>query len=748
MTIQQALQLHHAGRLAEAEALYRRVLAGEPQNVHALHFLGVLRAQLGDFEGSVKFLQQAVANGRSPHLYFHLAESLRLAERHDEALEAYGRSLEVEPDFTEASMARARCLGEAGRWQESLEACDRLAAGNAAVELAFLRGRALLGLGRFAEALAVFDRVPPALADVQLSRGAALAGLGRLSEALATAEAELARQPSSADAHCLRAGVLVELGRLEEGLAAYQQALACKPGYVEAYYNLGNTLLELDRAEAALAAYDSALTVRPGHVPSLYNRTLALEQLGRGAEAAAGCDQALALDPGFGLAATKGFLIRAKKCDWHDHAKRYEALARLSAKNRRLDPFTLLAAFDDPGMHLQAATIMAGMPRAAAPHGAARQRLRIAYLSPDFHPHPVAYQGVDLFEQHDRTRFESFGICLAPGKETPIRRRLRGAFDHFVEAGLLNDFQLAQVLRAEGIDIAVDLAGYTIKGRTRMLAYRPAPLAVNYLGYPGTLGAPYIDYIMADKVLIPEGDEPFYAEKVVRLPHSYMPGDSKAAGDLPAPSRAEAGLPETGFVFCAFNSVHKFTPELFGVWMRLLTDVAGSVLWLNTQNKEAQANLCREAAARGVAPERLIFAARIEERAQHLARLPLAGLFLDTLPYGAHSTANDMLRAGVPVLTCRGRSFASRVAASMLEVLCLPELIAADLRAYETRALQLARNPAALEALRKELIRARAGNPLFDTAKLCRALETAYRTMWDIHLQGRKPESFSVNIAS
>jgi protein O-GlcNAc transferase len=747
MTIQQALQLHHAGRLAEAEALYRRVLAGEPQNVHALHFLGVLRAQLGDFAGSVKLLQQGAANGRSPHLYFHLAESLRLSERYEEALEAYGLSLEFEPDFAEARMARARCLGEAGRWQESLVECERLAAGNAAVELDFLRGRALLGLGRFEDALAVFGQLPPALADLQQSRGAALAGLGRLSEALVAAEAELARQPGSAEAHCLRAGVLVELGRLEEGLAAYQQALACKPGYVEAYYNLGNTLLELDRAAAALAAYDSALTVKPGHVPSLYNRTLALEQLGRGAEAVAGCDQALALDPGFGLAATKGLLIRAKICDWHNRAQRCEALVRLSAKNSRLDPFTLLAAVDDPGMHLQVATIMAGTPRAAAPHGAARQRLRLAYLSPDFHPHPVAYQGVDLFEQHDRTQFETFGICLASGKETPIRQRLRAAFDHFVEAGPLNDYQLAQALRAEEIDIAVDLAGYTIKGRTRMFAYRPAPLAVNYLGYPGTLGATYFDYIVADKVLIAEGDERFYAEKVVRLPHSYMPGDSKARPGR-TPSRAAAGLPETGFVFCAFNSIHKFTPEIFDAWMRLLAGVADSVLWLNTQNKEAQANLRREAAARGVAPQRLIFAPRLEEREQHLARLPLAGLFLDTLPYGAHSTAHDMLRAGVPVLACRGKSFASRVAASMLGVLGLPELIAADLDSYERRALELARNPAALLALRKNLIRAQAESPLFDTVRLCRNLETAYRTMWDIHLEGRKPESFSVNMGS
>jgi protein O-GlcNAc transferase len=745
MTIQQALQLHHAGRLAEAEALYRRVLAGEPQNVHALHLLGVLRAQLDDFEGSVTLLKQAAANGRSPHLYFHLAESLRLSERYEEALEAYGRSLEAEPDFAEARLAHARCLSEAGRWQESLEECERLLAVNASVELAFLRGKALLGLARYEDALAAFGQVPPAFTDVQQSRGAALAGLGRLPEALDAAEAELARQPGSAEAHGLRAAVLVELGRLEEGLAAYQQALACKPGFAEAYYNLGNTLLELDRAGAALAAYDSALTVKPGHVPSLYNRTLALEQLGRGAEAAVGCDQALALDPGFGLAATKGFLIRAKRCDWHDHAKRREALARLSAKNSRLDPFTLLAAFDDPVMHLQAASIMAGRPRAPAPHGAARQRLRLAYLSPDFHPHPVAYQAVDLFEQHDRTDFETFGICLAPGKETPIRQRLRGAFDHFVEADPLNDYQLAQALREMGIDIAVDLAGYTIKGRTRMLAYRPAPLAVNYLGYPGTLGAAYIDYIVADKVLIPEGDERFYAEKVVRLPHSYMPGDSTGR-DLPPPARTAAGLPETGFVFCAFNSVHKFTPELFGVWMRLLAGVADSVLWLNTQNGEAQANLRREAAACGIAPERLLFAPRLEDHEQHLARLPLAGLFLDTLPYGAHSTANDMLRAGVPVLTCQGKSFAARVAASMLEVLALPELIAANLGAYETRALELARNPAALLDLREKLNRARAGNPLFDTVRLCRNLETAYRTMWEIHCQGRQPESFSVNM--
>jgi predicted O-linked N-acetylglucosamine transferase (SPINDLY family) len=419
-------------------------------------------------------------------------------------------------------------------------------------------------------------------------------------------------------------------------------------------------------------------------------------------------------------------------------------LDRLSRKGAMLDTFTLLGAFDDPERHLAAARVKAGAPFAATPNARPTgARLRVAYLSPNFHFHPVAHQAVALFEAHDRGRFETFGICVAPGAETPIRQRLRAAFDHFIEAGHKSDIELARLLSELQIDIAVDLAGYTSGGRTAALRHRPAPIAVNWLGYPGTTGASYVDYIIADPVLIPPGDESLFTEKIVRLPGTYMPRDTKEACN-PAPPRSQLGLPEDGFVFCGFNNTFKITPEIFDIWMRLLGAIDGSVLWLNIQDSQARANLCREAAARAIAPQRLVFAERAAERRDHLSRLAAADLFLDTMPYGAHSTANDMLWRGVPVLTCSGRSFASRVAASMLAVAELEELIAPDLGAYEGLALSLAREPGRLTALRNKLAQTR--QALFDGGRFCRALESAYETMAERHNRGQKPQSFSVII--
>jgi predicted O-linked N-acetylglucosamine transferase (SPINDLY family) len=409
--------------------------------------------------------------------------------------------------------------------------------------------------------------------------------------------------------------------------------------------------------------------------------------------------------------------------------------------------FYVNCAFDDPELLLLAAKIKAGPSKQITPSRPVQThvRLRIAYLSPDFHDHPVAHQAVELLERHDKTRFETYGVCLRPGPESAIRQRLRRAFDHFVEAGALSDRDIAQLLADLQIDIAVDLGGYTDAGRTISLSFRPAPIAVNYLGYPGTLGADYIDYLVADALVVPPDAERFYTEKIVRLPDCFLPSDT-AGRALPAPPpRAEAGLPETGFVFCAFNNSYKIAPEMFDIWMRLLRAVDGSVLWLSIGDEKARSNLRAEARARQVSSERLVFAGRVEERARHLARLALADLFLDTLPYNAHSTASDMLWAGVPLVTCMGRSFAARVAGSMLTAIGAEELITRDLAQYEALALDLARSPERLAAVRAKLVRNRTSHPLFDTARLCRHLENAYETMWDFHMKGMKPESFMVN---
>lgn len=680
-TINEALELHHAGRLAEAERAYRQILQVQPNQYHALHFLGVLKAQQGDMAASAELVGRSLALfPNNPLAEFHLGEALRQTGRAAVAAAHYRRSVDLDPGFVPAYAGLAECLVTENKSEEALQWAD-------------------LGLSR--------DRDYP---NLLVCRGDALRALERNGEA----------------SQC------------------YERALAIVPDQVFALVGRAHLLFKAGHLEQALAACNTAVAAGPQAAEPLLARAAVFNKLNRPEEALADCLKAKSLDPDSALAANKSFELRAHLCDWAGWDGHVADMVRLLGKDKEADPFLLVLALDDPEIHATAARRSA---TPAAPALAKRAlsdgRLKVAYISPDFHEHPVAHMTVEVFEAHDRARVETYGICIESVPDSPLRLRLKGAFDHFVEAGSMANRALAGLLHELGIDIAVDLAGYTAGGRTAVLSYRPCPIAVGWLGYPGTTGTSYVDYIVADPVIIPPEAEHFYSEKVVRLPTSYMPRDAGLAVG-PCPPRSTLGLPENGFVFSAFNNTIKFNPEVFAVWMRLLGQVEGSVLWLNCQNGTARAHLCREAEARGVAAGRLVFAGRSEERADHLARLAAADLFLDTLPYGAHSTANDMLWMGVPVLTVLGRSFAARVAGGMLAALGLPELIAPDLAAYEAEALALAREPARLAGLRARLGESHASAPLFDSVGFARSLENAYEIMAERHRKRQQPESFSV----
>jgi predicted O-linked N-acetylglucosamine transferase (SPINDLY family) len=370
-------------------------------------------------------------------------------------------------------------------------------------------------------------------------------------------------------------------------------------------------------------------------------------------------------------------------------------------------------------------------------------RIRVAYLSADFRMHPMSYLIVGLFEHHDRGRFETIGISFGPDDRSEIRTRVKGAFEDFIDVRSKSDLEVARLMRELEVDIAVDLMGYTQYDRMGILALRPAPVQVSYIGFPGTMGADFIDYILADRFVIPEEHHACYTEKVVYLPDTYLANDSKRVIADRTPARAEAGLPEQGFVFCSFNNNYKISPPVFDVWMRLLDKVEGSVLWLLESNAVAVRSLRQEAANRGIAPERLVFApiVKVEE---HLARHRLADLFLDTLPYNAHTTACDALWAGLPVVTCLGTTFVGRVAASLLNAIGLNELITRSLEEYEALALELATNRKRLAGIKSKLAQNRETYPLFDTDRFRRHIEAAYTTMWERSQRGQPPESFAV----
>lgn len=559
--------------------------------------------------------------------------------------------------------------------------------------------------------------------------------------------------PHSPDGWYNRGCALQGLQRHGEAVSCFEHAVALKPDYDEAWTNRGVALLALRQHAEALVSFNKALALKPLDREALSNRGTTSFELKRYEDAAADYDALFKLAPDFPYAAGNAALGRAYCCDWRLLSEDRERLhAGLQAGRAVVSPHASTLIVDDPSNQLRAAQVWVAERCPASPNPLwkgeryGHDKIRVAYLSADYHSHATAFLAAGLFETHDKARFETVAISFGPDDTSGMRERLTRAFDRFIDVRDKSDDAAAALIRNMEIDIAVDLKGFTQDARPGILAFRPAPVQVNYLGHPGTMGAPYIDYLIADRRLVPDGRERHYSEKLVYLPHSYQANDRKRRIAERTPTRAGEGLPETGFVFCSFNGSFKITPELFEIWMRLLKAVEGSVLWLLDDNPAAVRNLKGEAEARGVSRQRLVFAPRrpVEE---HLARHRLAGLFLDTLPCNAHTTASDALWAGLPVLTCTGDTFAGRVAASVLFAAGLPGLIANSLTSYEALAINLARDPAALSSAQAKLVAERDVAPLFDTERFTRDLESAFTTMWERTQCGAPAESFAVAAA-
>jgi protein O-GlcNAc transferase len=562
---------------------------------------------------------------------------------------------------------------------------------------------------------------------------------GQYDDAINWLNKAVKKNPADITALAHYAHALMAAQRFDEALAAYDRILAAQPDHFEALYNRGVILSQQRQFDGSLAALDRALALKPDTAAVHYNRGAVLVALERYREALDSYDRALELDPDYAPASTNRTMVALSLCDWDRVARDTpQAIAMVAS------PLTFLGYSDDKQLQLSCA---AGTIRAAVPERLPalwqgekyrHDRIRLAYISADFREHAVAFQLAPLIEHHDRSRFQVIGISIGLTDDSAIRARLVKSFDRFHDFAALNSDEIASRLREMEIDIAIDLGGHTALARPRIFAHRPAPVQATWLGYAGTTGADFIDYMIADAVVAPFSHQPFFSEQLVHLPDTFFPAERPAPGI--APSRAEAGLPDDGFVFCSFNNVWKITRPVFQVWMRLLNQLPKSVLWLKRPPAEAQACLEREAAACGIDPARLVYAenAPLDE---HIARHTLADLFLDTLPYNAHATAADALGAGLPLLTCKGAAFAGRVAASLLEAAGLPELVSESLEAYEARALELARDPAQLGTLKKKLLQSLPNAPLFDADCFRRNIEAAYVIMSE---QRGNPRSFSV----
>jgi len=692
---EKAITLHRSGQLTEAERLYRAVLAAEPHDFPARHLLGVIHAQQGRNQDALTELDAALAlRPVDADAHLNRANVLKVMGRAQDALAGYARALELKPGWPQAENNRGTVLRDLGGYQGALAAYDR----------------ALAATPDYAEALN--------------NRGIVLQDLKRPAEALESYDQALRRAPNFAAAFNNRGSVLLEMRRFGDALFCFDRALALRPGDAEVINNRGNALQGLARYDEALAAYDQALAIKPGHVSTLNNRGGALQQLKRYEEALDSFDKAGSPEA-FGGAAMAALNL----CDWDRSDRIAPEMERRIQAGEIVPPWVLLGYSGGEALQRRCAANVIERrfahlppPLATAPY--AHDKIRLAYISSDVGHHPVATHIVQLIESHDRNRFEVIGVGTNADDGSVQRRRLVAAFDRFTDAHSQSPFVIAQQLRALEVDILVDLNGHTRDDNFDVLSHRPATVQAGWLGYAGTTAAPFVDYIIADGIVAP--DARAFGEKLALLP-CYFPNDnSRAIG--PASSRAKARLPEGAFVFCCFNANWKITRPVFAIWMRLLAQVPGSVLWLKQPGEKAKANLLAAARAAGIDTSRLIFAGPAA-LAQHLARHQLADLFLDTLPYNAHATGCDALWAGLPLLTQRGTAFAGRVCTSLLTALGVPELIAETAAGYEAGALALARDPERLRSLRARLTANRAASVLFDTPRLARDIEALYQQM-------------------
>jgi predicted O-linked N-acetylglucosamine transferase (SPINDLY family) len=768
--LNEAIGLYRRGRLNEAESLCADVLRADAHDVRALHLLAFIFLKTKRLPAAAELLGEATrlaprdASGHVLH-----ASVLCQLEKYSEAIASCGSAIALDPDNPRPYFLRGNALRGSAQYGPAIGDYDRsiaLAPGDPDPHIN--RGVALHALQRFADAVASYDRaiaLRPESPVAHHNRGTALAALQEYEAAVLSFDAAIAIAPKHATAHGDRANALRALGRYEAALAgvelaiacaadkaefynlkgsllsemrqfpaaitAFQQAIALAPGFVAAHFNLGAVHLDLEQYQAAESCLSTVISLDPSHARAHRNRADALCEMGAFPEALAAYQEAIALDPD-----VKGLLgnrqhTRMQLCDWRDiDVALAEIAAGISRGATPASPFVVQTLFGSPALQKKAAEtwVREECQPSPAPWPTARphrsEKIRVAYFSGDFRMHPVSVSMAEVFEGHDRTRYDVTAVSFGPDIRDELRQRLEGAFDRFIDVRDRSDREIVGLARELDIDIAVDLGGFTSYSRPNVFAGRAAPVQVSYLGYLGTMGAPFMDYLIADRTIVPERERRHYSEKILYLP-SYQANASKrriADRDF---TREELGLPASGFVYCCFNNSYKIMPATFDVWMRILNKVPDSVLFLYSGHAEAERNLRREAQERGVDGARLVFGGRLE-MPEYLARYRTADLFLDTLPYNAGTTASDALWAGLPVLTCLGESFSGRVAASVLNAVGMPELVTSTAAQYEQAATDLAADRQRILQIRRKLADNHSSALLFASAQLTRHLESAF----------------------
>jgi protein O-GlcNAc transferase len=679
--------------------------------------------------------------------------TLNELKRFDEAIAHHDRALSLKPDYVEAWSNKGNALKEIKRFDEAIAHYDKALSLNPDYAEAWTnKGNTLNELKRFDEAIAHHDRalsLKPDYVEAWSNKGNALKELKRYDEAITHYDKALSLNSDYAEAWSNKGTTLQELKYFDEAIAHYDKALSLNPGYVEGWSNKGNTLYKLKRFDEAIAHYDVALSLNPDYVEGWSNKGNLLRELKRYDEAIAHIEQVLSLKPTFDWLLGDLLHLNMIVGAWTSFSDSLMNISKRIIENQKvIQPFCLITLSDDSYLHKKSSEnyvkdkYLENLALGSIPKFSKNEKIRIGYFSADFRDHAVSILTAELFELHDKNRFEIIAFSFGADDKSPIRLRLSEAFNQFIDVGEMPDLEIAKLSRDLQIDIAVDLGGHTAGGRTGIFSYRAAPIQLSYIGYLGTMGASYYDYLLADKIIIPEDLQKFYSEKITYLP-SYQVNDRRRLISDRQFTRAELGLPEIGFVFCSFNNNYKILPSTFEGWIRILKAVDSSVLFLYVENKWAKTNLQDAFEAEGINSSRLVFASHMPKE-ENLARYRACDLFLDTFPYNAGTTASDALWAGVPVLTRMGQSFASRMATSLLNAIGLPELITNTQEEYEALAIELALNPQKLEEIKLKLANNRLTTPLFDTPLFAKNLEAAYLQMYERYQADLQPDHIEI----
>ena len=777
------------GQFQDAVTFFTRASAAKSNSFSVFFGLGLALQGLKRYNDALANYDQAlVITPEDADVYKNRCFVLNVLTRYDDAYTSCNRAIALKADFTEAYCNLGNVLGNLGRYGDAIINYEHaLILEPDHAEACYKRGLALQRLQRYEDSLISYNytiTLQPNNAEAHHNRGVILQHLQRYEDALTSYNHAIALNPDNAmsyhnrgvilqhlkyyedaltnydraislkfensETYNNRGLVLYQLTQLVDSLKSYDQAISLNPNYAEAFNNRGLTLRRLRIYDESLSSFDRAISLMPNYANAYYNKGTTLHILKRYEDALYNLDEAISINPNIPYVYGDRMLSRMYIGQWDNFDSNIKEIVERADYNiLPSTPFPMLAI----PMTLEILQKFASryvtenfLPAHKTLWNGERyihDRIRIGYFSADFNNHPTAYLIAELIEKHDRSRFEIYGFSYSVDSQDEMRIRLTKSFDHFLDVSQHSDHAIAALAHKMEIDIAVDLMGFTQNFHTGIFSIRPAPIQVNYLGFPGTMGAPFIDYIIGDSVVIPKDHFEYYTEKIVHLPYSYQVNDTKRWIADSEMTRSALGLPESGFVFCCFNSTFKITPDVFAIWMRLLSKVPDSVLWLFEDNTAIQNNLRREAQQRNVYPERLIFAPPLRMN-EHLARHRYADLFLDTFYYNAHTTASDALWSDLPVLTCLGNTFAGRVAASLLYAVGLPELVTKDHDEYEAMALKLATNPGALATIKRKLAHNRSNFPLFNIDLFTRHIEDAYHAMWQRHQNGLSPDNIFI----